>query len=174
MPFIEELSPEAAEAERGALAAILKASVEAGASVSFLLPFSHEAAAGFWDGVIAQMRAGQRRLLVARAAPGGPVLGTVNLALIGIPNQPHRAEVSKLLVHPEARRQGIARALMLAVEDLAREAGRSLLCLDTRQGDAAEPLYGSLGYVFLGAIPGFAIPPHGGKAEAASFFYKQL
>lgn len=174
MPVIEEVSPEGALAAREELAALLRACVEAGASVSFMLPFSQAEAAAFWDGVIAAMRAGHRRLLVAREAPGGPLRGTVHLALAQIPNQPHRAEVNKLLVHPAARRQGLARALMRAVEPLARQAGRSLLVLDTRQGDAAEPLYRALGYTCFGVVPGYALPPGGGAAEAAAFYYKQL
>jgi GNAT superfamily N-acetyltransferase len=90
------------------------------------------------------------------------------------PNQPHRADVGKLLVHPDARRRGIARALMLALEDLARSAGRSLLTLDCVTGAPAEGLYRSLGYVEIGVVPGFALGSLTGAPEAATFMYRAL
>jgi GNAT superfamily N-acetyltransferase len=90
------------------------------------------------------------------------------------PNQPHRAEVKKLLVHPDARRRGIARALMLALEDVAAAEGRTLLTLDTRTGDSAEPLYLSLGYHAAGVIPRYARGPHSPELESTTFLYKEL
>ena len=90
------------------------------------------------------------------------------------PNQRHRAEVAKLLVHPDARRQGIGRSLMVAVEELARAESRTLLTLDTRTGDSAEPLYLSMGYVAAGAIPGYAAVPYSAALEATTIMYKTL
>lgn len=155
------------------LAEVLHAAVHAGASVSFVLPFEMEEARAFWrEKVLPGVEAGTRRLLTARRA--GRIVGTVQLDLATPPNQRHRAEVTKLLVHPEARRQGIARALMLAIEEVARREGRTLLTLDTRTGDAAEPLYLAMGYVLAGVIPRYARGPASTEFEAASFLYKEL
>ncbi|MEZ5351118.1 MAG: GNAT family N-acetyltransferase [Bryobacteraceae bacterium] len=155
------------------LAELLHAAVHVGASVSFVLPFPVEQAYDYWRNRVApSVRAGDRRLLVARQE--GAIAGTVQLILDMPPNQPHRAEVAKLLVHPRARRQGIARALMGAVEDVARAEGRTLLTLDTRTGDAAEPLYLSMGYVLAGVIPRYARGPSGSGPEATSILYKEL
>lgn len=155
------------------LAEVLHAAVHAGASVSFVLPFELEEARAFWrEKVLPGVEAGTRRLLAARRA--GRVVGTVQIDLATPPNQRHRAEVTKLLVHPEARRQGIARALMVAVEEVARREGRTLLTLDTRTGDAAEPLYLAMGYVLAGVIPRYARGPASTELEAASFLYKDI
>ena len=169
---IVELDRAGAEREVEALADILHACVRAGASVNFVLPFPLEDARAFWRRVLGTMEAGHRRLLVARR--DGRTVGTVQLDLSTPPNQPHRAEVTKLLVHPEARRLGIARALMQAVEELARREHRSLLTLDTRTGDNAEPLYRDLGFTLVGVIPRYAIAPEGGRLDATSFMYKEL
>ena len=110
------------------LGCVLHACVHAGASVSFVLPFSREEARAFWlDQVLPAVTAGSRRVLLARLA--GQIIGTVQLDLATPPNQPHRAEVKKLLVRPDARRRGIARSLMIALEDQARDARRTLLTL---------------------------------------------
>jgi len=152
---------------------VLHAAVHAGASVSFVLPFSLDDARAFWrDQVLPRAAAGTRRVLVARVERR--IVGTVQLDLATPPNQRHRAEVLKLLVHPDARRRGIARALMLAIEDVARAEGRTLLTLDTRTGDAAEPLYLSRGYIAAGKIPGYALAPDGGALEATTILYKEL
>src|SRR5579883_2272969 len=144
------------------LAAVLHACVHAGASVSFVLPFSIEEAERYWrEQVVPILELGQRCLLVARV--NGQICGTVQLLLNTPPNQPHRAEVAKLLVHPEARRQGLARRLMLALEELAATHQRMLLTLDTRTGDAAEPLYLSLGYQVAGIIPDYARAPESSR-----------
>jgi ribosomal protein S18 acetylase RimI-like enzyme len=169
---IIELDAAAAAQDLEALADILHACVHAGASVNFVLPFAREDARAFWRRVLGMMEAGARRLLVARR--DGRSVGTVQLDVATPPNQPHRAEVTKLLVHPEARRLGIARALMLALEDLARRERRTLLTLDTRTGDNAEPLYRDLGFVTVGVIPGYSITPEGGRLDATTFMYKQL
>ena len=155
------------------LAGVLHACVHAGGSVSFVLPFSVEDAMAFWrDQVLPAVHAGSRRVLLARL--GGRVVGTVQLDLATPPNQPHRAEVKKLLVHPDARRRGIAKALMIAVETEARASGRSLLTLDTVTGGFAEPLYRSLGYMTVGIIPRYALNFNSSVLEATTVMCKEL
>ena len=155
------------------LSGVLHACVHAGASVSFVLPFSREDARAFWqEQVLPAANTGSRRVLLARLA--GRIVGTVQLDLATPPNQPHRAEVKKLLVHPDARRRGVARSLMIALEDQARTARRSLLTLDTVTGGAAEPLYLSLGYVAAGAIPCYAFNFDRSNVESTTVMYKQL
>lgn len=155
------------------LAGILHASVHQGASVGFVLPFSIDDAAAFWsERVLPGVKAGERVLLLASI--NGRVVATAQVIWAPYPNQSHRADVAKLLVHPEARRRGLARALMLAAEDVVRRGGRSLITLDTRTGDDAEPLYVSLGYQTAGIIPGYAIAPEGGRLDATTVMYKQL
>src|SRR3954447_24670200 len=133
------------------LAEVLHAAVHSGASVGFVLPFPTDEALGFWrDRVLPGVRSGARRLWLMKV--GDRIVGTVQLVLDTMPNQRHRAEVAKLLVHPDARRMGIGRALMQAAEDAARADQRTLLTLDTRTGDLAEPLYRSLGYIAAGVI----------------------
>ncbi|HEY3739194.1 MAG TPA: GNAT family N-acetyltransferase [Bryobacteraceae bacterium] len=161
------------DGDLAALGALLHTCVCAGSSVGFVLPFSHEEAVGFWrDQVWPSVAAGTRRVLLARSGAG--VAGTVQLDFSTPPNQPHRAEVRKLLVHPDARRRGIAVALMGAVEAEAREAGRTLLTLDTVKDGPAEALYRSLGYQTVGSIPGYALNFDSSKFESAIFMYKIL
>jgi GNAT superfamily N-acetyltransferase len=144
----------AASAERR-LADILSACVDAGASVSYLPPLAQEVARAFWKRMAAEVATGSRILLAAW--DDAALVGTVMLEFASSPNQPHRAEVQKLLVHPAARRTGLARALMARAEQEARQAGRTLLTLDTRAGDAAENLYRSMGWSEAGRIPGYAL-----------------
>lgn len=160
----------AASAERR-LAEILCACVDAGASVSYLPPLAPEVARGFWRAVAKDVAAGTRVLLAAWDK--AVLVGTVMLEFASSPNQPHRAEVQKLLVHPDARRRGVARALMARAEIEARRAGKSLLTLDTRAGDAAEPLYRSLGWHEAGRIPGFALNADRELCDTI-FFWKQV
>ncbi|RYG23584.1 N-acetyltransferase, partial [bacterium] len=101
-------------------------------------------------------------------------VGTVSLVPAKQPNQAHRADVAKLQVHPVARKKGIARALMTTLEERARKDGKTLLCLDTNTGDAAEPLYQSMGYTLLGIVPEYSVPTTGGAPMRASFYYKVL
>jgi ribosomal protein S18 acetylase RimI-like enzyme len=173
---IEEWRPDetaALERDLDDLADVLHAVVHAGAGVSFIVPFSVEDARAFWtDRVLPAMRSGSCRTLVARL--GGPIVGTVQIEFPWPPNQPHRAEVSKLLVHPAARRRGIARALMTELETVARSAGRSLLTLDTWTDGPAEHLYRSLGYTGVGVIPRFARPSTTETLEGTTIMYKEL
>lgn len=153
-----------------ALADLLCACVDDGASIGFLRPLDKQMARSFWDDVAgASARAGR---LVFGAFREGRLEGSVQLIPIHIPNQPHRAEIAKLIVHPQARRRGHARALMLAAEAAARNSGRSLLTLDTA-GAAASALYESLGYIRCGGIPGFALDADG-QPEPNIFYYKSL
>ena len=146
--------------------------VQAGASVSFILPFSREDAAAFWrDKVYPTVQSGTCRVLLAYR--DGKIVGTVQLDLGMPPNQPHRAEIRKLMVHPLARRDGVARALMIAVENEARAADRTLLTLDTAS-PAAERLYSSLGYVRVGVIPRFSLRPDSREMEGTTVMYKEL
>ncbi len=173
--LIERWNPVAASvhADLDGLGALLREVVHAGGSVSFVLPFSQQAAKAFWhDDVLPGVKAGTRCVLLARR--DGEIVGTVQLDMATPPNQPHRAEVRKLLVHPGARRLGIARMLMNALEDYARAAGRTLLTLDTVTGGKAEPLYLSMGYVAIGSLPGYALNFDSSKLEATTFMYKEL
>ena len=155
------------------LADVLHAVVHEGAGVSFVVPFSMDDALAFWREVVRPgVLAGTRRVLVARVATR--IVGTVQVDLAMPPNQQHRAEVLKLLVHPEARRRGIARALMIAIEEVARSERRTLLTLDTWTGRYAEQLYRSLGYVTVGVIPRFARGSTTTELEPATFMYKEL
>jgi GNAT superfamily N-acetyltransferase len=153
-----------------ALAELLIDCVDGGASVSFMHPLPMPKALAFWRRVADDVAAGGRVLLVAEDASG--IVGTVQLVLDLPENQPHRADVSKMLVHRRARRQGLGAALMRAAEEVARECGRSLLVLDTASADA-ERLYARMGWQLSGVIPGFALLPHGGLC-ATSYFYRAL
>jgi len=152
---IEVLDVAAAASAERRLTEILCACVDAGASVSYLPPLAPEDARAFWKRMAAEVAAGTRILLAAW--DDAELVGTVMLELASAPNQPHRAEVQKLLVHPAARRRGLARALMLRTEQEARRAGRTLVTLDTRAGDAAETLYRAMGWHEAGRIPGYAL-----------------
>ncbi len=155
------------------LGALLHACVHDGASIGFVLPFAADDGEAFWrDKVLPAVRDGTRVLLVAHVS--GRIAGTVQLDCDTMPNQPHRAEVRKLLVHPTVRRHGIARALMAALERAASQRGRSLLTLDTRTGDTAERLYSSLGYKTTGVIPGFCRDPFDDRLDATTIMYKVL
>jgi len=155
------------------LGALLHACVHDGASIGYILPFSIADSEAFWTGkVLPRMRGGALVLMVARK--DGRIVGSVQLDHDTPPNQPHRAEVRKLLVHPDFRRQGIAKALMAALESRAGELGRSLLTLDTRTGDTAEPLYASLGYRTAGIIPGYCRDPFKDHFDPTTIMYKAL
>jgi GNAT superfamily N-acetyltransferase len=153
-----------------ALADLLIDCVEGGASVSFMHPLPRERAAAFWNEVAAAVARGERALLVAQDAQG--IAGTVQLLLEQPENQPHRADVAKMLVHRRARRRGLGAALMGAAEDAARACGKTLLVLDTAS-DAAERLYMRLGWERCGVVPGYALLPRGGYCDT-TYLYRRL
>ena len=153
------------------LADVLVDCVEGGASVSFMQPMTREKAIGFWRRVAGGVARGERALLVAEDARG--VCGTVQLILDLPENQPHRADVAKMLVHRRARRQGLGEALMRAAESTALECGRTLLVLDTVTGADGERLYARLGWRRVGAVPRYALMPGGGYCST-TFFYRDL
>lgn len=175
---VEEWRPDRADDDVVArdidmLADVLQAVVQGGASVSFFVPFSLDDARTFWrDTVLPGVRAGTRRVVVARI--DDRIVGTVQLNLAMPPNQAHRADVAKLLVHPVARRRGVARAVMAALEHIARQEGRTLLTLDTVTGSAAEPLYRSLGYTIVGVIPRYARAALTPELESTTVMFKEL
>jgi GNAT superfamily N-acetyltransferase len=153
------------------LADVLIDCVEGGASVSFMHPLSRERAVAFWRRVARAVAAGERALLVDEDSTG--VCGTVQLVLEQPENQPHRADVAKMLVHRRARRQGLGAALMRAAEDTARRCGKTLLVLDAvTDGDAAR-LYERLGWQRVGVIPGYALLPRGGLCST-TVYYRDL
>lgn len=153
------------------LAEILVACVEAGASVSFLPPLSAGKAKAFWHRVASNVGAGTR--VLATAWRDGVMLGIGMLDLAMPENQPHRAEIQKVLVHPTARRSGLGRQIMQTLEQAATAAGRTLLTLDTRAGQAGEALYRDQGWQEGGRIPGYALDADG-TPQASVFFWKRL
>lgn len=168
---IRRLAGEELRAHLDGLAAVLHDCVEGGASVSYMWPFSQEDARQAFEGFAAEVDAGRRFVLAA--LDGGEVVGTVQVVYAWPPNQPHRADVAKLLVRRSARGRGIAKALMAAAEAEARAEGRTLLVLDTVTGDPAEFLYARLGWNRLGVVPGFALYPDGRPCDT-TFFWKRL
>lgn len=150
---------------------VLMDCVEGGASVSFMLPLDRAQAVAFWKKVAQGVAAGERALLVAEDAAG--ICGTVQLILDLPPNQPHRADVVKMLVHRRARRQGVGEALMKASESAALDCGRTLLVLDTVTGDAGSRLYERCGWSRVGDIPNYALYPQGGLCPT-TYYYKEL
>lgn len=156
----------------GGLTEVLCDCVAGGASVSFMSPLDPAHARRFWQGVADDVRAGRRALLVARDGDGA-IVGTVQLVLSQPDNQPHRADLAKMLVHRRARRGGLGERLMRAAEGLARERGKTLLVLDTVTGGDAERLYTRLGWQRVGVIPAYALFPQGGYC-ATTVFYKPV
>jgi GNAT superfamily N-acetyltransferase len=152
------------------LADVLIDCVEGGASVSFMHPLTRERALGFWRQVARGVAARERALWVAEDAQG--ICGTVHLCFDLPENQPHRADLTKTLVHRRARRQGVGAALLRAAEAWARNAGKTLLVLDTASKDA-ERLYEREGWVRVGVIPGFALWPKGGRCDT-TVYYREL
>jgi GNAT superfamily N-acetyltransferase len=149
------------------LAGVLADCVAGGASVSYMAPFSHGQARAVFEDIAAEVEKGRRLLLGAFA--GGRVIGTVQVVLALPPNQPHRAEIAKLLVHRSARKRGVAQLLMERAEAEARAAGKTLLVLDTVTGDNAERLYTRLGWTKVGVIPGYALYPDGRLCDTTIF-----
>jgi ribosomal protein S18 acetylase RimI-like enzyme len=155
-----------------ALADVLIDCVMGGASVGFMAPLDHGRAESFWSSVLDSAVLGERIVIVAEQQATGIVVGTVQVILVAPENQPHRGEISKMLVHRGARRGGVGEALMRAAEEAASEAGKTLLVLDTASGDA-ERLYQRLGWHRVGVIPGYALWPEGGLVDT-TIFYKAL
>jgi GNAT superfamily N-acetyltransferase len=154
------------------LGEILIESVAQGGSISFMHPVTAETASVFWRGVSTALEQGTRVLLVAEDERGH-IVGTVQAVLAQPENQPHRADVAKLMVHPRARKQGIAEALMREIENIAKASGKTLLTLDTETGSGAERLYTRLGWTASGTIPNYALLPHGGYCST-TIFYKAI
>lgn len=171
MVEIERLDAPGMAARLEEFAGLLQAVVDAGASVGFLPPLDRAEALAYWRGVVGAVRGGERVALGAFQA--GRLVGTGQLDLCQRPNGVHRAEVMKLLVHPDAQRQGIGRALMAALEAEARAERRATLFLDTRQGDPSERLYQSLGWTQAGVIPQWALNGDGG-VDPTVVYYKLL
>lgn len=170
---IHSLNAEELETHADELAGIMVQTVQDGAAIGFIHPFSKADALAFFTGqVFPEVRAGRRLLLAAKR--DGETVGTVQLIIALPPNQPHRCEVAKMMVTPAARRQGIGRALMEALDEEARAAGKSLITLDTKTGDKAEPLYRAAGFEVAGVIPGFALDADGKALHATTYMYKTL
>jgi GNAT superfamily N-acetyltransferase len=168
---IRRASADPATAE--ALADVTLDCVEAGASIGFMHSLTRAQAVAFWDGVLASAARGERIVLVAEDVASNSIVGTAQLVLTMPDNQPHRADVSKMQVHRRARRRGVGAALMQAIEAEAREAGRTLLVLDTVTGSDAECLYARLGWQRCGVIPNYALWPQGGLCST-TVFYREL
>ena len=156
------------EREIQALSDVLIDCVEGGASVSFMLPMPRAKAVEFWRGVAGDVTRGERVVLAAEDAAGS-IVGTVQIMLAQPENQPHRADIAKMLVHRRARRRGVGAALLAAAERTAFELGKTLLVLDTASADA-ERLYARLGWQRCGVIPGYALLPQGGLCDTAIFY----
>ncbi|MBB5442764.1 MULTISPECIES: GNAT family N-acetyltransferase [unclassified Paraburkholderia] len=155
-----------------ALADVLIDCVEGGASVSFMLPISRNTALAFWRSVVESVARGERVLLIAEDH-SGDIVGTVQLITAQPENQPHRADVAKMLVHRKARRRGVAHALMSELDRIAREERKSVLVLDTVTGGDAERLYQRAGWQRVGSVPNYALMPDGAFC-ATTFYCKQL
>lgn len=173
-PAISVRSVEAGEAEAraGELSDILLDCIEGGASVGFMATLDRPQAEDFWRKVARTVRDGRRRLFLAEDVATGQVLGTIQLVFAQADNQPHRADISKVLVRRAARGRGVGAALMETAEEAARAAGRTVLVLDTATPEA-ERLYERAGWSRAGTIPAYALMPDGSPC-ATTFFYKQL
>lgn len=172
MHQIRLLTPAEADAARPDLVALLLDCVEGGASVNFVQPMTREKSETWWSGAFASHARGERLILVAEE--NGHIDGSVQVIPAGQENQPHRADIAKLLVHRRARRNGLGAALMQAAEIEAKRIDRTLLTLDTEAGSAGERLYQRLGWIMFGQIPGYAVTADGTHRQTCSFFYKLL
>lgn len=168
---IRTLAPSETAAALPALAEILSDCVEGGASVGFMSPHTPEDAMPYWEGVARAVSEGHTILIVAEK--DGEILGTVQLGIGMMPNQPHRADLKKLLVHRRARGLGLSRLLMDAAESEAANHGRHVLVLDTATGSPAESIYEKFGWQRVGVIPQYALMPDGSYC-GSTFFYKSL
>jgi GNAT superfamily N-acetyltransferase len=157
--------------EFGGLCEVLMDCVDGGASVSFMQPMTLAKAADFWRGVAASLARGERALVVAEDSDGA-IIGTAQAVWAQPENQPHRADVAKMLVHRRARRLGVGAAVLDAAESAARNAGRTLLVLDTASNEARR-LYERRGWQRVGIIPDFALMPDGALCDTV-VYYKRL
>ena len=169
--MIEVLHSPVLAADVDLLATLLVDAVESGAAVSFVAPFPIEHARAWWRRTIDDADA-RAIILIARDADG--IVATVQLHPAWAPNQRHRGDITKLIVHRRARRTGLGSRLMIEIEDRARRGGYRLLTLDTKRGDPAEALHRRLGWTAVGAIPRYAIDPDGVTPHDAVIFYKEL
>ena len=165
---IERVGADIRSEDLKGLVDLLFDAIEDNAGVSFMPGLTRTEAEGWWRSILAP-----RRAIVLIARDAGGVVGTVQVQPSWAPNQPHRGDVAKLIVHRRARRQGIGRALIEALEQEARAAGFTLLLLDTRKDDHPEQLYSSMGWVRVGEVPDFALNPDGSMCSTV-FYYKQL
>ncbi|MDV6375628.1 GNAT family N-acetyltransferase [Deinococcus arenicola] len=167
-----EISPLTATPDtRTQLAAMLVETVAHGGSVGFMYPLTPEAAAAFWDGALGAAERGER--IILGGWNGEQLIGTVTLILNTPPNQPHRAEIAKMMTRPQWRGQGVAAALLREAEALAVQNGRTLLVLDTASDEGAAGLYEGAGYIFAGELPDYALKPHGGLT-GTRLYYRRL
>lgn len=168
---VERLDATQSRLHLDGLARVLRDCVADGASVSFMHPFTHDDARAYFEGILEEIESGARILLAA--FEGADLVGTVQVVHAWPPNQPHRADITKLLVDPGARGQGVGARLMEAAEETAAADGKTLLVLDTVTGSAAHRLYARLGWVEVGEIPDFALYPDGAPCST-TVFYKRL
>jgi GNAT superfamily N-acetyltransferase len=171
MPAIRLLDATEARAAIPDLCDVLVDCVEGGASVGFMQPYTRKDAEPYWQGVAESVASGATLLFIAELE--GRALGTVQIGAAQMPNQPHRADLKKLLVHRAARGKGLARLLMRAAEEEAARRGKTILVLDTATGSDAEAIYPRLGWERVGVIPDYALWPQGGFC-ASTFFYKRI
>lgn len=170
---IETVTADALERELPAWAGLLHACVHAGASINFVMPFPMAEAEAFWTHkVLPPLRRGGLLVLAARSQ--GRLAGSVQLDHDTPPNQPHRVELRKMIVHPDFRRRGIGRALIDEAERRAVALRRSLITLDTRAGDVAEGLYASMGFIAVGTVPAYARDVFSDRLDGATIMYKAL
>ncbi|WP_321342285.1 GNAT family N-acetyltransferase [uncultured Cohaesibacter sp.] len=170
---VHELTPSDLQTHLDDFCRILMDSVEDGAAISFMTTLTKAEAESFWlKDVKPSVERGERRLFGAFVEER--LVGTVQLIVGMPPNQPHRAEISKMIVHPDGRRRGLGKALMTAALDTAKGVGKSLVTLDTRTGDVSERLYRSVGFEQAGVIPDYALDPDGKARHATTYMYRHL
>jgi len=170
---IERLTLPANDGDIASLAELLVDAVDSGAAVSFVAPLTMDRAADWWRQTIAAMPS-RGVVLVARDSTNRNIVGTVQLQPAWAPNQPHRAEVCKLIVHSRSARAGLGSRLMEAVEQSGRDAGFTLLTLDARRGGVADYLYDKLRWTQVGVIPRYAVNPDGQGLHDTVVYYKEL
>lgn len=168
-----ELSPSDIDAHIGDLCRVLMDSVADGAAISFMQTLTEADSERFWRRDVRRgVECGDRHLFGALAADR--LVGTVQLVTRMPPNQPHRAEISKMIVHPESRRLGLGKALMKVALDAAKREDKTLVTLDTRTGDVSEAFYRNVGFAEAGVIPDFAFDPDGQARHATTYMYRYL